>query len=96
MSYREIIPPERLQEFEKLGESKVQANLDAGLYGGRRKDHAILFLKMCESEREPSEQASNDVTRWHKTGMGQVIIGVLIVVFGWAVVTSIRFLLALR
>ena len=78
MSYREIIPPERLQEFEKLGESKVQANLDAGLYGGRRKDHAILFLKMCESERKPDKQFHEPVTPWYKNWSEKIVLGVII------------------
>jgi len=75
MGYREIIPPERLEEFEKLGESKVRVNLDAGLYGGRHKDHAILFIKLCESERKPK-------VRWHESWWGILLIGLLVAVIG--------------
>ena len=75
MGYREIIPPERLQEFEKLGESKVQANLDAGLYSGRHKNHAILYLKMCESERKRA-------ARWHESWWGILLIGLAVAVIG--------------
>jgi len=100
MGYREKIPLERLEEFEKLGESEVRVNLDADLYSGRHKDHAILFIKMCdserqperESEREPDEQTLEPMSHWQEKWWGRVIIGVLIVVFGYAVVALFRFL----
>jgi len=60
MRYREKIPTERLEEFESIGENEVRANVDARLYGGRRKDHAIVFLKMCESERDASLSARQE------------------------------------
>ena len=78
MSYREIIPPERLEEFEKLGESGVQAKLDAGLYSGRHEDAAILFIKLCESEREPDKQVPELRPPWHETLLGKLVLGVLI------------------
>ena len=85
MGYREIIPTERLDEFEKIGESEVQAKLDAGHYSGRHKDYANLFIKMCDLEREPDEQTSEadkqtpePVIPWHEKSWGKVIIGVLI------------------
>ena len=78
MGYREIIPPERLEEFEKLGESEVRVKFDAGLYGGRHKDHADLFLKMCDSEREPDKQIHNPVTAWYKNWSEKIVLGVLI------------------
>jgi len=74
MGYREIIPPERLEEFETLGESEVRVKLDAGHYGGRHKDHAILFIKLCESEREAPTIPS---TPWHEEWWGKLILVVL-------------------
>ena len=99
MGYREIIPPERLEEFEAIGESEVQAKLDAGLYSGNHKKFAILFIKLCESEREserePDEQTLEPMSHWQEKWWGRVIIGVLIVVFGYAVVALFRFLFGL-
>ena len=85
MGYREIIPPERLQEFEELGESEVQVRLDAGLYSGNHKEFAILFIKLCESERESDEQAPETVVRAYETWLEQIILGVLIAVIAAAV-----------
>ena len=78
MGYREFIPRDRLREFEKIGESEVQAKLDAGLYGGRRKDHAILFLKMCNSEAEPNKRIHDPVAPWYKRWPEKIVLGVLI------------------
>ena len=78
MGYRDKIPPERLEEFEKLGESEVRVNLDADLYSGRRKDHAILFIKMCDSEREPDKQAHDSMTPWYKRWSEKIILGLII------------------
>lgn len=75
MGYREIIPPERLEKFEKLGESDVQANLDAGLYSGNNQKDAILFIKLCESEREVP------ITPWHEEWWGRLILVVLAAIF---------------
>ena len=95
MGYREIIPPERLEEFEKIGESEVQAKLDAGHYSGNHKKDANLFIKLCEAEhqpeREPDEQTLETMPHWQHKWWGKVIIGVLIVVFGYAVVALFRF-----
>ncbi len=85
MGYREKIPLERLEEFEKIGESEVQAKLDASLYSGNHKKFAILFIKLCESEREPDEQAPDTVTRGYETWLQQIILGVLIAVIAAAV-----------
>ena len=74
MGYREVIPPERLEKFENLGESGVQANLDAGLYSGNKKKDAILFIKLCESEREAPTIPS---TPWHEEWWGKLILVVL-------------------
>ncbi len=71
MGYQEIIPPERLEEFKKLGPSEVQAKLDAGLYAGNHKKDAILFIKLCESEHEPP------TSPWHEEWWGKLIIVVL-------------------
>ena len=78
MGYREKIPLERLEEFERLGESEVRVNLDAGLYSGRRKDHAILFIRMCESEREPDKQTRDPVTPWYKKWPEKIVLGLII------------------
>ena len=78
MGYREKIPIERLEEFEKLGESEVRVNLDAGLYSGRHKDHAILFIKMCDSEREPDKQTRDPVTPWYKKWSEKIVLGLII------------------
>ena len=102
MGYREFIPEERLREFKKNGEPEVQAKLDAGHYSGNHKRDAILFIKLCEAEREPDEQALEPdeqtlepMSHWQEKWWGKVIIGVLIVVFGYAVVALFRFLLGL-
>ncbi len=71
MGYREIIPPDRLEEFEKIGEPEVQAKLDAGLYSGNHKKDAILFIKLCESEREAP------TIPWDEEWWGKLIIVVL-------------------
>ena len=78
MGYREKIPPERLEEFEKDGESEVQAKLYAGLYAGRHKDHADLFIKMCDSEREPDKQTHDPVTPWYKKWSETIVLGLII------------------
>ncbi len=71
MGYREIIPPERLTEFKNLGEPGVQAKLDAGHYSGNHKKNAILFIKLCESEREAP------TIPWHEEWWGKLILVVL-------------------
>ncbi len=71
MGYQEIIPPERLEEFKKIGPNEVQAKLDAGLYSGNHERDAILFIKLCESEREAP------VIPWHEQWWGKLIIVVL-------------------
>ncbi len=71
MGYREIISPEWLQEFEELGEPGVQAKLDAGLYSGKHKRDADLFIKLCESEREAP------TIPWHEEWWGKLILVVL-------------------
>lgn len=76
MGYREKIPQDRLEEFEKLGESEVQVNLDANLYSGRHRDHAILFMKLCESERE------TPAIPWHETWWGIIFLGLAVLVIG--------------
>ena len=78
MGYREFIPPERLEEFTKLGPNEVQAKLDAGHYAGRHKDHAVLFIKMCDSEREPDKQAHDPVTPWYKKWSEKIVLGLII------------------
>ncbi len=78
MGYRELIPTERLEEFTKLGEPGVQAKLEAGLYSGRHKDHAILFIKMCDSEREPDKQTRDPVTPWYKKWSETIVLGLII------------------
>lgn len=95
MGYREFIPPDRLREFEKIGESEVQAKLDADHYSGRHQDAAILFIKLCESEREPDEPTLEPMPHWQQKWWGKVIIGVLIVVFGYGVVALFGFLFRL-
>ncbi len=78
MGYREKIPPKRLEEFERDGESEVQAKLDAGLYAGRHKDHAVLFIKMCDSEREPDKKTRDLVTAWIKKWSEKIVLGLII------------------
>ena len=78
MGYREKIPPKRLEEFERDGESEVQAKLDAGLYAGRHKDHAVLFIKMGDSEREPDKQTPEPVTPWYKKWLETIVLGLII------------------
>jgi len=82
MGYREFISPERLEEFKKIGEPEVQAKLDAGHYSGNHKKDAILFIRLCESEREPDEQTPELRPPWIETWLGRnierVILGVLI------------------
>ena len=85
MGYREIIPPERLEEFEAIGESEVQAKLDAGLYSGRHQDAAILFIKLCESEREPDKQTPEIGIPWHETSWGISLIALAVTVIGGGV-----------
>ena len=82
MGYRGIIPPERLVEFEELGESEVQVRLEADLYSGKHKRDAILFIKLCETEREPDEKANEPLILWHETLWGKIILGVVIIVLG--------------
>ena len=71
MGYREIIPSDRLEEFEKLGEPGVQAKLDAGHYSGNHKKDAILFIKLSEEVREAT------TIPWHEEWWGKLIIVVL-------------------
>ena len=71
MGYREIIPPERLTEFEKIGQNEVQAKLDAGHYSGNHKKDAVLFIRLCESEREAP------TIPWHEEWWGKLILVVL-------------------
>ena len=78
MGYREIIPLDRIEEFEKLGPNEVQVKLNAGLYSGRHKDHAILFIKMCDSEREPDKQAHDSMTPWYKRWSEKIVLGLII------------------
>jgi len=85
MGYREMIPPERLEEFTKLGPSEVQAKLDAGHYAGRHKDHAVLFIKMGDSEREPNKEDPETAIPWHETWWGIFVIAFAVVVIGGGV-----------
>ncbi len=78
MGYQEIIPPERLEEFKKLGPSEVQAKLDAGLYSGNHERDAILFMKLCESEREAAKQTRKPVAPWYKKWSETIVLGLII------------------
>ncbi len=71
MGYQEIIPPERLEEFKKIGPNEVQAKLDAGLYSGNHKKDAILFIKLSEEVREAT------TIPWHEEWWGKLIIVVI-------------------
>ena len=78
MGYQEIIPPERLKEFKQQGRREVQAKLDADLYSGNHKKYAILFIKLCESERERDKQARDPVTHWYKKWPETIVLGLII------------------
>ena len=85
MGYQEIIPPERLKEFKQQGRREVQAKLDGSLYSGNHKRDAILFIKLCESERESDNNGPDPATRWHETWWGISLIALAVTVIGGGV-----------
>ena len=62
MNYRDTIPSDLLKKFDDLGIPGVQAKLDAGMYSGRKKKHATVYVTHGKEERE-SRVADREETR---------------------------------
>ena len=61
MNYRAAIPPDLLRKFDELGPSGVQAMLDIGAYGGKKKKYAALFVAQSTAERDASADERGEV-----------------------------------
>ncbi len=60
MGYREIIPPDLLKKFDELGPRGVQAKLDVGAYGGKKKKYAALYVAQATADHDASLSASRE------------------------------------
>ncbi len=60
MGYREIIPPDLLKKFDELGPRGVQAKLDVGAYGGKKKKYAALYVAQATADHDASLSARRE------------------------------------